>query len=864
VAAQVYLLQEAEGLSKDLLGGKGFGLVAMRRAGLPVPPAFVVTTEACRRYLRTGEVPGLWEEVRAKMAALEDLAGKRFGLGEGASPPLLVSVRSGAPVSMPGMMDTILNLGLTLEGVEALARATGNPRFAWDSFRRLLAMYGEVVLGEGSEVFEEKLSALKERRGAETEADLTAEDLEELAYVYLAHLEARGTPFPLDPWAQLEGAILAVFRSWQNPRARTYRRIYGIPEDLGTAVVVQAMVFGNLGEDSGTGVGFTRNPATGEKGLYGEYLRNAQGEDVVAGIRTPEPLDRLRDYAPGLYGELLEVAEGLEGHFRDMQDFEFTVERGKLYLLQTRSGKRTAQAAVRIAVEMAEEGLITKEEAILRVEANALPGLLRPAVDRNKAPKPLVKGLPASPGAAFGHAVFSNEAAERYTAQGLPTILIRPETTPEDITGMYLSKGILTARGGLTSHAAVVARGLGVPAVVGAEALRVYPGEGRARAEGVEIREGDLLTLDGSTGEVYLGSVPLVEAAGEALLAKLLSWAEPHRRLGVRANADTPEDAQRARAFGAEGIGLCRTEHMFFQEERLPWVRRLILAATEEEEAEALEVLFHFQKEDFKGILRAMDGLPVTVRLLDPPLHEFLPPLAELGEKAEAGDDEARALLERAKALHELNPMLGFRGVRLLLLRPGIFRMQLRALLEAAKELREEGLNPRPEVMLPLVADPKEVARARALAEELFREYGPIPFGTMIETPRAALLAGEIAPLVDFFSFGTNDLTQMTFGLSRDDAGKFLPRYVEEGLFPFDPSERLDEKGVGRLLRLAVEEGRRANPGLKLGLCGEHGGEAGSVRFVADLLDYTSASPFRVLTARLAAAQAGLSSLQPV
>ena len=864
MAAQVYLLQEAEGLSKDLLGGKGFGLVAMRRAGLPVPPAFVVTTEACRRYLRTGEVPGLWEEVRAKMAALEDLAGKRFGLGEGASPPLLVSVRSGAPVSMPGMMDTILNLGLTLEGVEALARATGNPRFAWDSFRRLLAMYGEVVLGEGSEVFEEKLSALKERRGAETEADLTAEDLEELAYVYLAHLEARGTPFPLDPWAQLEGAILAVFRSWQNPRARTYRRIYGIPEDLGTAVVIQAMVFGNLGEDSGTGVGFTRNPATGEKGLYGEYLRNAQGEDVVAGIRTPEPLDRLRDYAPGLYGELLEVAEGLEGHFRDMQDFEFTVERGKLYLLQTRSGKRTAQAAVRIAVEMAEEGLITKEEAILRVEANALPGLLRPAVDRNKAPKPLVKGLPASPGAAFGHAVFSNEAAERYTAQGLPTILIRPETTPEDITGMYLSKGILTARGGLTSHAAVVARGLGVPAVVGAEALRVYPGEGRARAEGVEIREGDLLTLDGSTGEVYLGSVPLVEAAGEALLAKLLSWAEPHRRLGVRANADTPEDAQRARAFGAEGIGLCRTEHMFFQEERLPWVRRLILAATEEEEAEALEVLFHFQKEDFKGILRAMDGLPVTVRLLDPPLHEFLPPLAELGEKAEAGDDEARALLERAKALHELNPMLGFRGVRLLLLRPGIFRMQLRALLEAAKELREEGLNPRPEVMLPLVADPKEVARARALAEELFREYGPIPFGTMIETPRAALLAGEIAPLVDFFSFGTNDLTQMTFGLSRDDAGKFLPRYVEEGLFPFDPSERLDEKGVGRLLRLAVEEGRRANPGLKLGLCGEHGGEAGSVRFVADLLDYTSASPFRVLTARLAAAQAGLSSLQPV
>ena len=864
MSAQVYLLEEAEGFSKDLLGGKGFGLVAMRKAGLPVPPAFVITTEACRRYLRTGEVPGLWEEVRAKMAALEGLAGKRFGLGEGNNPPLLVSVRSGAPVSMPGMMDTILNLGLSLRGVAALSRATGNPRFAWDSFRRLLAMYGEVVLGERAEVFEGMLSALKERKGARSDAELTAEDLEELAHAYLAHLEARGTPFPMDPWAQLEGAVLAVFRSWNNPRARAYRRIYGIPEDLGTAVVVQAMVFGNLGEDSGTGVGFTRNPATGEKGLYGEYLRNAQGEDVVAGIRTPEPLDRLKDYAPGLYGELMRVAERLEGHFRDMQDFEFTVEKGRLFLLQTRSGKRTAQAAVRIAVEMAEEGLITREEAILRVEANALPGLLRPAVDRERAPRPLLKGLPASPGAAFGHAAFSNEAVERLSAQGLPAILIRPETTPEDITGMYLAKGILTARGGLTSHAAVVARGLGVPAVVGAEALRVFPEEGRAVAEGVEVREGDLLTLDGSTGEVYLGAVPLVEAAGEAYLQKLLAWAEPYRRLGVRANADTPEDARRARELGAEGIGLCRTEHMFFHEERLPWVRRLILAATPEEEDEALRVLFRFQKEDFKGILKAMDGLPVTVRLLDPPLHEFLPPLEELRQRAEAGDEEARRLLERAEALREVNPMLGFRGVRLLLQRPGVLRMQLRALLEAAKELREEGFDPRPEIMVPLVADPKEVERAKALAEELFREYGPIPFGTMVETPRAALLAAEIAPLVDFFSFGTNDLTQMAFGLSRDDAGKFLPRYVEEGLLPFDPTERLDEKGVGRLLRLAVEEGRRANPALKLGLCGEHGGEAGSVRFVADLLDYTSASPFRVLTARLAAAQAGLSSLQPV
>ncbi len=855
---RVYLLSEARGLSRDLLGGKGFGLVEMVRAGLPVPPALIVTTEACRLFLREGAVPGLWEEVRAKMAALEGLVGKRFGKGEGNTPPLLVSVRSGAPVSMPGMMDTILNLGLTLEGVESLARASGNPRFAWDTFRRLLAMYGEVVLREKAEVFEGLLSAVKETRGVQSDAELTTEDLEALSFRYLRHLEERGTPFPLDPWLQLEGAIEAVFRSWSNPRAKAYRRIYGIPEDLGTAVVVQAMVYGNLGEDSGTGVGFTRNPATGEKGLYGEYLRNAQGEDVVAGIRTPEPLSRLREYAPELYREIERVADLLERHFRDMQDFEFTVERGRLYLLQTRSGKRTAQAAVRIAVEMAEEGLISKEEAVLRVEANALPGLLKPAVDRNKAPEPILKGLPASPGAAVGHVVFSNQGAERYTAQGLPTILVRPETTPEDITGMYLSQGILTARGGITSHAAVVARGLGVPAVVGAEGLRVAPEEGRAWVDGLEIREGDLLTLDGSTGEVFLGAVPLAEAAGEELLQKLLSWAEPHRSLGVRANADTPSDAERARAFGAEGIGLCRTEHMFFQEERLPWVRRLILAGTPEEEAEALERLYAFQKEDFKAILRAMDGLPVTVRLLDPPLHEFLPPLEELREKAIAGDEEAKALWETAKALSEQNPMLGFRGIRLLLLRPGIFRMQLKALLEATKELREEGFDPRPEVMIPLVADPKEVERARALAEELFQEYGPIPFGTMMETPRAALLASEIAPLVDFFSFGTNDLTQMAFGLSRDDAGKFLPQYVEEGLFPFDPTERLDEKGVGRLIRMAVEEGRRANPRLKVGLCGEHGGEARSVAFVAELLDYTSASPFRVLTARLAAAQAGL------
>ncbi len=847
----VYLLEEAQGLDRDTLGGKGFGLVEMRRAGLPVPPALVVTTEACRAYLREGHLPeGLWEEVKTKVRALEALSGKAFGGGAGGRPPLLVSVRSGAPVSMPGMMDTILNLGLNLEGVEALARATGNPRFAWDTFRRLIQMYGEVVLGVEAQAFEALLEEVKARRGV-SDAGLAPEELEEVAFRSLRLLEERGLVFPMDPWAQLRGAVEAVFRSWNNPRARVYRRIYGIPEDLGTAVVIQAMVFGNLGEDSGTGVGFTRNPATGEKGLYGEYLQNAQGEDVVAGLRTPEPLERLRGFAPRLYQELEATAALLERHFREMQDFEFTVERGRLYLLQTRSGKRTAQAAVRIAVEMAEEGLITKEEAVLRVDPNALPALLRPAVNPEAAPRPLIRGLPASPGAAVGRAVFSNEAAERYASQGIPVLLVRPETTPEDITGMYLSQGILTARGGLTSHAAVVARGLGVPAVVGAEGLRVE--KDRAWIGEKEIQEGELLTIDGSTGAVYLGEVPLLEGAGMEILDRLLAWAEPYRTLGVRANADTPEEAQKARAFGAEGIGLCRTEHMFFKEERLPWVRKLLFG-TPEEEDEALERLFQYQKEDFKGILRAMDGLPVTVRLLDAPLHEFLPPVA-----SPAGEDqEAMAEEGRGRDLKEVNPMLGFRGIRLLLLRPKVFQMQLRALLEAAQALKAEGLDPRPEVMLPLVSDPKEVERAKDMAQALFAEFFPIPFGTMIETPRAALLAEKIAPLVDFFSFGTNDLTQMTFGLSRDDAGKFLPRYLEERLLSSDPTETLDLEGVGRLVRLAAEEGRRANPGLKLGLCGEHGGEARSVLFGSAFLDYTSASLYRLLTARLAAAQAGL------
>ncbi len=850
--------ENAEGLGRDLLGGKGFALAEMARMGLPVPPGFTVTTEACRRYLAEGRMPeGLWEEIENGVAGIEAATGRNFG---GSGLPLLVSVRSGAPVSMPGMMDTILNLGLTEKGVAGLAQATDNPRFAWDAYRRLIQMYGEVVLGIPAEVFSEILEAVKVAEGAQRDVDLTPEALARVAARYKEAIQEAGKSFPEDPWRQLEGAVRAVFESWNNPRARVYRRHYGIPDDLGTAVNVQAMVFGNLGDDSGTGVGFTRNPATGAKELYGEYLRNAQGEDVVAGIRTPEPLARLKAEEPELYAELAEVAERLERHFRDMQDFEFTVERGRLYLLQTRNGKRTPEAAVRIAVDLVDEGLIDEEEALLKVEAGSLPALLRARVDPAHAPEPTAKGLPASPGAAVGHAVLSPEAAEEWTARGLDVILVRTETSPEDISGMFLARGILTARGGMTSHAAVVARGIGVPAVVGAKALRIEPEKKRFFLADRELKEGDVISIDGTTGAVYVGEVTLIEGGGGRELERLLEWADQTRTLGVRANADTPEDARKARELGAEGIGLVRTEHMFFEEEKLRWMRALILADDEAEEKAALERLFSYQKEDFKGILKAMDGLPVTVRLLDPPLHEFLPPLLELEKKEAAGrlePGEAK-LLKRVRALSEQNPMLGFRGIRLLLVRPEILRMQVEALLAATRELKEAGYDPRPELMLPLVSDPAEVRAAFAEAEPIFEKYGlEIPLGTMIETPRAALLAGRMAPLVAFFSFGTNDLTQLTYGISRDDSGKFLPEYLEARLFAFDPTERLDEAGVGRLLEIAVGEGRAARPGLKIGICGEHGGEAHSVKLAARLgFDYVSASPYRVLTARLAAAQA--------
>ena len=856
--AFVYRFEETEGLGRELLGGKGYALAEMTQAGFPVPPGFTITTEACRLFHRHGKVPeGLWDEVERGIAALEEATGRAFG---GAGLPLLVSVRSGAPVSMPGMMDTILNLGLTEQGVEGLAAATQNPRFAWDAYRRLLAMYGEVVLGVEAEVFANLLEAIKAERGAERDLDLSAEDLAELAARFKRAIEERGHRFPEDPWEQLKGAVLAVFKSWDNPRARVYRRHYQIPEDLCTAVNVQAMVFGNLGEDSGTGVGFTRNPATGKKELYGEYLKNAQGEDVVAGVRTPEPLSRLKEESPALYAEIAAVAEKLERHFRDMQDFEFTVERGKLYLLQTRNGKRTPEAAVRIAVDLVDEGLLREEEALLKVDAGSLPALLRARVDPASAPEPVARGLPASPGAAVGHAVLSPEAAEDWTARGFDVILVRTETSPEDITGMFLAKGILTARGGMTSHAAVVARGIGVPAVVGTASLRVEPEKKRFFLGEHELKEGDLISMDGSTGAVYLGEVALLESGAGEELSRLLSWADRFRVLGVRANADTPEDARKARELGAEGIGLVRTEHMFFEEEKLRWMRALILADDEAEAKVALKRLFDYQKQDFKGILLAMDGLPVTIRFLDPPLHEFLPPLVELERKEAQGSlapGEAK-LLKQVRVLAEQNPMLGFRGIRLLLIRPEILTMQLEALLAATQELRTEGYDPRPEAMLPLISDAREVEQAFARLEPVFERYGfRIPLGTMIETPRAALTAGMIAPLVEFFSYGTNDLTQLTYGISRDDAGKFLPDYLESRVFPYDPTERLDEEGVGRLLALSVREGREKNPDLKLGLCGEHGGEAHSVKFAARIgLDYVSASPYRVLTARLAAAQA--------
>jgi pyruvate,orthophosphate dikinase len=850
----VFDFDEDSGGGRELLGGKGVGLAEMTQLGIPVPAGFTVTTDACRAYMAAGgNAPdGLDEEIAEHVAALEERTGKRFA---DPSDLLLVSVRSGAAVSMPGMMDTILNLGLNDIAVEGLAASTGNARFAFDSYRRLIQMYGEVVDGVDGHRFEQALGDLKGERGVAQDVDLTADDLRGLVETFKQIYEdATGGAFPQDATEQLRRAYRAVFDSWDSPRAQVYRRTYDIPDDLGTAVNVVQMVFGNRGETSGTGVCFTRDPSTGEKILYGEFLANAQGEDVVSGVRTPEPIERMRNLLSEAYRQLVDTLERLEAHYRDLQDVEFTVEEGRLYLLQTRTGKRTATAALRAAAEMVDEGLISRDEAVARIDPGQLDQLLHPMIDPTADVEVVARGLNASPGAASGAIVLDADAAEERGKNGESVILVRWETTPDDIHGLLEAAGILTAHGGMTSHAAVVARGMGKPCVAGCEGLSIDHAARTITLGGHELREGDTITIDGGTGEVIVGSVPLVPPAIDENFGTILGWADDFRRLKVRANADTPEDAAKAREFGAEGIGLCRTEHMFMAEERLPIVREMILAREEDERRAALDRLLPMQQSDFEGIFEAMAGLPVTIRLLDPPLHEFLPPLEE------ATSD---AMRDRIRQLHEANPMLGTRGCRLGLQFPEIYEMQVRAIVRAAKAVYDRtGDAPLVEVMHPLVGFREELARLRELTERVAAEEPTVEYlcGTMIELPRAALRADEIAADADFFSFGTNDLTQTALGFSRDDAeGKFLTFYLEHGILERNPFEVLDEEGVGELMRIAVERGRGAKPGIKLGICGEHGGEPRSVAFCHGLgLDYVSCSPYRVPVARLAAAQAAL------
>ena len=833
---------------RELLGGKGIGLAEMTQMGVPVPAGFTITTDACRAYLVTRDLPaGLEDEVDEHVRRLEERAGKRFGSAED---PLLVSVRSGAAVSMPGMMDTILNLGLNDEAAAGLAARTDNARFAYDSYRRLIQMFGEVVEGIDGHRFESALSSLK---GGRQDTDLSADDLRALVETYKGiYREETGSDFPTDARDQLLRAVRAVFASWDNPRAQVYRRAHEIADDLGTAVSVVQMVFGNKGDRSGTGVAFTRDPSTGETGLYGEFLANAQGEDVVAGIRTPQPIETMRDTLPKAFEQFVDTMRRLEEHYRDMQDIEFTVEDEQLYLLQTRSAKRTAAAALKAAVTMVDEGLISREEAVARIDPAQLDQLLHPMIDPKASLEVAAKGLNASPGAASGAIVFDADTAVERAKSG-PVILVRWETTPDDIHGMIAAAGILTVHGGMTSHAAVVARGMGTPCVASCEELTL--GDGTATLGGQVLREGDLITIDGGTGRVFIGAVPLVPPQINDDFETILHWADGQRRLKVRANADNPEDATRAREFGAEGIGLCRTEHMFFGEERLPVMQEMILADSEPERRAALDKLLPFQQSDFEGIFEAMAGLPVTIRLLDPPLHEFLP------EEQDATSDKLRA---RIRALRESNPMLGTRGCRLGLMYPEIYEMQIRAIARAARAVQERtGDAPLVEVMHPLVGFREELARLRELTESVWAEEAPEVehlVGTMIEVPRAALRADEIASVADFFSFGTNDLTQTTLAFSRDDAeGKFLTRYLEDGVLERNPFEVIDIEGVGDLMRIAVERGRSVKPEIKLGICGEHGGEPRSIAFCHELgLDYVSCSPFRVPLARLAAAQAAL------
>ena len=885
---------DGDGKMKDVLGGKGAGLAEMTNAGLPVPPGFTIQTEACREYMRGGGVSkDVDRQMEDALAKLEALQGQKLGAGEN---PLLVSVRSGAKFSMPGMMDTILNLGLNDRSVESLARLTNNPRFAADSYRRLIQMFGNVVLDIEKSAFDEVFDHKKKEKKAKLDTDLDAKALQEVIAEYKKVVKKHAKrDFPQDPHAQLVMARDAVFRSWQNDRAKTYRRINNIDDMLGTAVNVQAMVFGNLGDTSGTGVGFTRNPAIGTKEFYGEFLLNAQGEDVVSGVRTPVPILELHKIMPDVYNQLRDTTTRLEKHYKDMQDFEFTIQDGKLYMLQTRNGKRTGLAAVRVALQMVEEGLITKEEAIFRVEPNQLYDFLVPRLDEKSVKvEVLATGLPASPGAAVGQIVFTADEAVKmagHDTEKKPVILVRAETTPEDIHGMEVAKGILTSRGGMTSHAAVVTRGMGKCCVAGAGDIAVDEKKGEMRVKGQVFKEGDWISLDGTTGRVIKGKLNTIPPkADDPELLKLMGWAEPFRKLRVRANADIPRDAIQARAFGAEGIGLCRTEHMFFGEEKIPHMRAMILADNEKDRRAALKKLLPMQRADFAGVFKAMDGLPVTIRTLDPPLHEFLPRREDLmvdiamlpssGAKRKkelvrayrdygvkvAGDLKKvlPTLLARVEQLHEFNPMLGHRGCRLGITYPEITEMQARAIFEAAVDVTKKGVKVLPEVMIPLVAMVKEMANqaaiVRRVAGEVFKEKGmKIDYlvGTMIELPRAALVADEIAKEAEFFSFGTNDLTQTTFGFSRDDVNKVLPTYLAEGILKQDPFAALDREGVGQLVKMATERGRKTRPTLKVGICGEHGGEPSSVEFCHQVgLDYVSCSPFRVLTARLAAAQA--------
>ena len=852
---------------RDILGGKGAGLAEMANLGLPVPPGFTISAKLCITYLEQGTFPDdLREEVDRHLKQLERLAKKRFG---DAHNPLLVSVRSGAAVSMPGMMETILNLGLNDETVQGLIAGSKNPRFAYDSYRRFVQMYGDVVFDLGKEPFAEVLEEFKRRRKVERDIDLPADDLKALVREFKSIIQAKcGLPFPEDPTVQLWGAIAAVFKSWRTRRAADYRRVHGIPDDLGTAVNVVAMVYGNMGDDSGTGVAFTRDCSTGEAVLNGDVLTNAQGEDVVSGVRTPESLAKLkRGKLAKVYRELERIAEKLERHFRDVQDIEFTFEHGNLYMLQTRRAQRAGLAAVRSAVEMVEEGLITPSEAVQRVPPQDLDQLFHPMVDPRASVTLVAKGLPASPGAATGEAVFDADEAEALAHEGRKVILIRPETSPEDFHGIVAAQAVITARGGMTSHAAVVARGMGKTCVVGAKDIEVDPAAGRLRANGRVVKWGQLITVDGTTGRVLLGAAKLVEPKLGSHYAKLMAWADEHRRLRVRANADTPADAKRAREFGAEGIGLCRTEHMFFEGDRITAMREMIVAPDEAGRRRALAKLLPMQREDFAGIFEAMAGLPVTIRLLDPPLHEFLPHgKDEVGALARAMKLPAVRLERLVASLIEANPMLGHRGCRLGITYPEITEMQARAIFEAACRVVSRGKQVTVEVMIPLVALVEELRRqteiVRRVAREVFQAEGravPYLVGTMIELPRAALTADEIAKDAEFFSFGTNDLTQTTFGLSRDDAGRFLPFYVEHGILRDDPFQVLDQEGVGKLIELAVRLGRGTRADLKIGICGEHGGEPASVKFCHHVgMNYVSCSPFRVPIARLAAAQAAL------